>query len=1193
MQKFGFTFLTLSFTLLAVGCSNALFEKPVENRYSEVTLSIGEAGTKTVRTLLPEVSNLYYTFGFTAEGKEAVTGVIEDGAIAKTVTLAVGTWNLAIKGYLSREDAEASSLAPVVSGSKNDIKVTAGGTTQVTVVLTAVSDVGEGIGSLSYRVTFPADVSGAVMTVTPVSGGEGQTVDLLPEAEETPKVSTGSLELPSKYYRVTVSLYNDKGNDDDADDTIAKTSDIAHIYDKLDTPLAYTFTEANFSLVSDLEEPDDDEELPEEVEYHWNFQQVPDGWAGADATTNLTPADYPDVNHGKIMKLPGDIGGGKETRINTTRAPGVGGFSVGCLQPNGSGVFATVEGLEGQLSVTINYTHTGSSAPNPARNPVISFGDESFDGPNVETTKEAKTFTQTYSAEAPITVSFSANGGVRYYDIIITVNGGGSGTTPGEGDENPVTPDPDPVAVASITLTGATINVGGSTAIGAIVAPADATNKALTWSSGNTGVATVSTSGVVTGVSAGTATITATAKDGSGVSGACTVTVNALSEGSVVITETGGWLETAYVKWLPYGGAASYNVYYKGGGVSSYTKIDDPLIRSYGDYFRADIPGLASGTYSVKVAAVIGGNDTGAAEQSGIAVTSHDRSGFAFASGAVPGAYTTDGVLKANARVIYVTEATKATVMLAVKTAASKEESATGLQNIITLYEKGYEDRPLAVRLVGSVTDANAAGFLDGEKSLMIKGASSRGETVITIEGIGEDAVSYKWGIRTSRARKLEVRNLAFMLSDTAQKDNFEAVNSENIWIHNNDFFYGSAGSASDQVKGDGAMDSKENTWMTYSYNHFWDSGKSSLLGNGTETPGYHTYHHNWFDHSDSRHPRVRFHTVHVYNNLYDGVSKYGIGAANGGPSIFAEANYFLNTKNPMLISMQGTDIAGGDGGTFSSEAGGVIKAYNNTFAGTTSGYKPYSSTNTVEFDYYEATSRSQTVPDTVKTKQVSKGGPFTYNNFDTVPGVPATVVNAALVDTPAAAKANVETYAGRYYGGDFSWTWTTADNTSSDVNAALKSALSGYATKIVSIQGEGSSGGTGGDDEGGGGETETGGIEGDVGCHFTGNTVSNSAFSVSGNYSNSKGSVTVGGTTYGICVKMESATSITFATVEAMTLKLYFAPAETSKKVKVDGTSYTTDSSAIATISLAAGAHEITKGDSINLFYIALKENF
>lgn len=59
--------------------------------------------------------------------------------------------------------------------------------------------------------------------------------------------------------------------------------------------------------------------------------------------------------------------------------------------------------------------------------------------------------------------------------------------------------------------------------------PSNATKKAVTWSSSNTAVATVDAKGVVKGIGKGTATITATAADGSGVKATCKVMVgNAL-----------------------------------------------------------------------------------------------------------------------------------------------------------------------------------------------------------------------------------------------------------------------------------------------------------------------------------------------------------------------------------------------------------------------------------------------------------------------------------------------------------------------------------------------------------------------------------------------------------------------------------------------------------------------------------------
>jgi uncharacterized protein YjdB len=74
-----------------------------------------------------------------------------------------------------------------------------------------------------------------------------------------------------------------------------------------------------------------------------------------------------------------------------------------------------------------------------------------------------------------------------------------------------------PVHVTGITIksSSATVNMGKPLALAATIAPVDATNKTVKWESSNTWIAKVSTSGVVTPVSPGKVTITATANDGS------------------------------------------------------------------------------------------------------------------------------------------------------------------------------------------------------------------------------------------------------------------------------------------------------------------------------------------------------------------------------------------------------------------------------------------------------------------------------------------------------------------------------------------------------------------------------------------------------------------------------------------------------------------------------------------------------
>lgn len=83
------------------------------------------------------------------------------------------------------------------------------------------------------------------------------------------------------------------------------------------------------------------------------------------------------------------------------------------------------------------------------------------------------------------------------------------------------------IAVSSVSVspTSASVGVGGTVDLTATISPDNATNKNVTWSSSNTGVATVSASGVVTGVAAGEVAITATSQADGTKSASCTVTV--------------------------------------------------------------------------------------------------------------------------------------------------------------------------------------------------------------------------------------------------------------------------------------------------------------------------------------------------------------------------------------------------------------------------------------------------------------------------------------------------------------------------------------------------------------------------------------------------------------------------------------------------------------------------------------------
>ena len=99
--------------------------------------------------------------------------------------------------------------------------------------------------------------------------------------------------------------------------------------------------------------------------------------------------------------------------------------------------------------------------------------------------------------------------------------------------------------VTGISIPGTqTVSIGESKTLSATVTPTDALNRNLTWKSSNTSVATV-TNGTIKGIREGTATVTATAADGSGVSASCTVTVKptvtglTLNRSSIQLADSG------------------------------------------------------------------------------------------------------------------------------------------------------------------------------------------------------------------------------------------------------------------------------------------------------------------------------------------------------------------------------------------------------------------------------------------------------------------------------------------------------------------------------------------------------------------------------------------------------------------------------------------------------------------------------
>ncbi len=183
--------------------------------------------------------------------------------------------------------------------------------------------------------------------------------------------------------------------------------------------------------------------------------------------------------------------------------------------------------------------------------------------------------TVTWSSSNPAHATVSANGqvtGVSEGAAVITATAQDGGYTATSAIT--VTSGTVPVTGVTVAPVSASVNTGGTVQLTASLVPSNATNKTVTWSSSNPAHATVSANGLVTGVSAGSAVITATTQDG-GYTATCNVSVTSgISEtrpagntGTGFFVKNGKIYDPNGIEFIPMG----YNI---GGGQGALAKAN-------------------------------------------------------------------------------------------------------------------------------------------------------------------------------------------------------------------------------------------------------------------------------------------------------------------------------------------------------------------------------------------------------------------------------------------------------------------------------------------------------------------------------------------------------------------------------------------------------------------------------------------
>ena len=221
--------------------------------------------------------------------------------------------------------------------------------------------------------------------------------------------------------------------------------------------------------------------------------------------------------------------------------------------------------------------------------------------------------------------------------------------------------------------------------------------------------------------------------------------------------------------------------------------------------------------------------------------------------------------------------------------------------------------RPKVILIKGTITA--------GDKMVYIKSCAN-----VTVLGLGTNARIQGFGFEIETSQNIIIRNIEFWDCPTDGID-IRDPETHHIWVDHCSFTDGATADPGEggDANHDGALDyKKEATHVTVSWCHFMNHSKTCLFGHTdgetADTVMCGTYHHNWFDTTWQRHPRVRFGRCHVFNNYCESNKLYGV-ASTCNARVVVEGCYFQNVPYPMNIG-------------YAESPAGYLNQSNNVFDG-------------------------------------------------------------------------------------------------------------------------------------------------------------------------------------------------------------------------------------------------------------------